>query len=135
MTCNCNPNFHKTLTLTQTATNLVATVSNGTNISSLDYFELVVCQNPNAVITGDPLPYQINVNGTNVSLLNKYALPIYSDRLKPRKRYYGSYVVPATGSPYVILWNTPDCPAYAVSQITVTTASTETPATNTTEGD
>jgi hypothetical protein len=122
MTCNCNPNFHKTLTLTQTATNLVATVSNGTNISSLDYFELVLCQNPSSVITGEPLPYQVNVNGANVSLLNKYALPIYSDRLRVRKRYYGSYVVPATGKPYVILWNTPDCPAYATSQPVTTTA-------------
>ncbi len=122
MTCNCNPNFHKTLTLTQTATNLVATVSNGTNISSLDYFELVLCQNPSSVITGEPLPYQVNVNGTNVSLLNKYSLPIYSDRLRMRKRYYGSYVVPATGTPYVILWNTPDCPAYATSQPVTTTA-------------
>lgn len=122
MTCNCNPNFHKTLTLTQTATNLVATVSNGTNISSLDYFELVLCQNPSSVITGEPLPYQVNVNGANVSLLNKYSLPIYSDRLRVRKRYYGSYVVPATGTPYVILWNTPDCPAYATSQPVTTTA-------------
>lgn len=122
MTCNCNPNFHKTLTLTQTATNLVATVSNGTNISSLDYFELVLCQNPSSVITGEPLPYQVNVNGANVSLLNKYALPIYSDRLRVRKRYYGYYVVPATGTPYVILWNTPDCPAYATSQPVTTTA-------------
>ena len=122
MTCNCNPNFHKTLTLIQTATNLVATVSNGTNISSLDYFELVLCQNPSSVITGEPLPYQVNVNGTNVSLLNKYSLPIYSDRLRMRKRYYGSYVVPATGEPYVILWNTPDCPAYATSQPVTTTA-------------
>lgn len=122
MTCNCNPNFHKTLTLTQTATNLVATVSNGTNISSLDYFELVLCQNPSSVITGEPLPYQVNVNGTNVSLLNKYSLPIYSDRLRVRKRYYGSYVVPTTGTPFVILWNTPDCPAYATSQPVTTTA-------------
>lgn len=134
MTCNCNPNFHKTLTLTQTATNLVATVSNGTNVSSLDYFELVLCQNPNAVITGDPLPYQINVNGTNVSLLNKYSLPIYSDRLKPRKRYFGSYVAPETGTPYVILWNTPECPIYAVSGIPAQTATSSSTTPSTTEG-
>ena len=115
MTCNCNPNFHKTLSLTQSGGNLVATLSNGTNISSLDYFELVVCQNPSNVITGNPLPYKLVVNGAEVSLLNKYALPIYSDRLKTRKRYFGSYVVPATGEPYVILWNTPNCPWYATS--------------------
>ena len=120
MTCNCNPNFHKTLTLTQTATNLVATLSNSTNISSLDYFEVIVCQNPDNVITGNPLPYQFTINGTPVEVRNKYSLPIYSDRLKTRKRYYGSYVAPATGDPYVILWNTPNCPAYAVSQVQAT---------------
>ena len=117
MTCNCNPNFHKTLTLTQTVTNLVATVSNATNISNLDYFELVLCQNPNTVITGDPLPYLLTINGRNIELKNKYGLPVYSDRLKTRKRYYGAYVVPATGEPFVILWNTPNCPFYAVSKV------------------
>ena len=130
MACNCNPNFHKTLSIAQTDGNLVATISNATNISSLDYFELVLCQNPNTVITGSPLPILLTVNGENTTLLNKYSLPISSDRLKPRKRYYGSYVVPATGSPYVILWNTPDCPAYAVSQIVA--VATESPTTETT---
>ena len=124
MACNCNPNFHKTLTLAQTESNLVATISNATNNSSLDYFEFVLCQNPNTVITAEPLPVLLTVNGANASLLNKYSLPIYSDRLKPRKRYYGAYVVPATGNPYVILWNTPDCPAYATSQPVTTSEAT-----------
>lgn len=126
MSCNCNPNFHKTLSLTQTATNLVATLSNSTNISNLDYFEVVLCQCPNTVITGEPLPYQFTVNGTPVNVLNKYSLPIYSDRLKPRKRYYGSYVTPATGDPYVILWNTPCDRAYAMPAVQPTTTTTET---------
>lgn len=134
MTCNCNPNFHKTLSLTETGGNLVATLSNSTNISSLDYFELVVCQCPNNVITGDPVPYKLTVNGAEVDLLNKYSLPVYSDRLKVRKRYYGSYVVPATGTPYVILWNTPDCPLYATQNVVQTTSETSTPSTETTGG-
>ena len=133
MACNCNPNFHKTLSIAQTGGNLVATISNATNISNLDYFELVLCQNPNTVITGSPLPILLTVNGENISLVNKYSLPIYSDRLKPRKRYYGSYVVPATGSPFVILWNTPNSPLYAVSEITATATTSENP--TTTEGD
>ena len=118
MTCNCNPNFHKVTNLTATANSIDMTVTNSTNISSLDYFELVLCVNPNSVVTGAPLPFRVSINGTEVSLLNKYSLPIFSDRLRIRKRYYGSYVVPTTGSPYVILWNTPGCAIYAVSGVT-----------------
>ena len=119
-----NPYEHKvsslTLTPAETPTAINMTITNSTNISNLDCFELILCVNPNTVITGEPLPYTITVNGVAVNLLNKYSLPIYSNRLKVRKRYYGSYVAPATGDPYVILWNTPNCPAYAVSQIPAT---------------
>ena len=134
MACNCNPNFHKTLSLTLTGGNLVATLSNSTNISSLDYFELVLCQNPNTVVTGNPVPYKLTVNGAEVDLFNKYSLPIYSDRLKPRKKYYGAYVAPETGTPYVILWNTPECPIYAVSGIPAQTTASSSTTPSTTEG-
>lgn len=119
--CNCNPNFHKVTNLSSvgegTQTGVLMTVTNPTNISNLDYFELVLCVNPSAVVTGEPVPYTIDVNGEAVALVNKYNLPIYTDRLKTRKRYYGAYVKPAEGEAYVILWNTPDCPAMAVSSL------------------
>jgi hypothetical protein len=102
-----------TLTPAETPTAVNMTITNSTNISNLDCFELILCVNPNTVITGEPLPYTITVNGVAVSLLNIYSLPIYSNRLKVRKRYYGSYEVPTTGTPFVILWNTPDCSRYA----------------------
>lgn len=128
---NYNPNFHVVTTLTpdpaETPTSLVMTVTNDSNISSLDRFLLVLSRNPYSVITGDPVPFQVTVNGTNVALLNKYALPIYSNRLNMRRLYVGSYVVPEDGDPYVILWNTPNNPAYATPNITpatVTSAST-----------
>lgn len=118
MNCNCNPNFHKVTNLTSvgtdTQTGVLMTITNDTNIASLDYFELVLCVNPSSVVTGAPVPYTVTVNGTAVAVNNKYGLPIYTNRLHTRKRYYGSYVVPETGTPYVILWNTPDCPAMAV---------------------
>lgn len=107
--------FHKSTTLTVIGGNLVMTVTNSTNISNLDDFELVMCQKPSNVVTTAPIPMQITINGTAVALLNKYSLPIYSNRLNPRKKYYGAYVVPATGSPFVILFNTPDCSKYAVA--------------------
>lgn len=110
---NCCDIFHKSIALTVTEGNLVMTVTNSTNISNLDDFELVMCQKPSTVVTTAPIPMQITINGTAVSLLNKYSLPIYSNRLCTRKKYYGSYVVSAAGTPYIILWNTPDCAKYA----------------------
>jgi len=110
---NCNPHFHKVTALTVDTDSVNMTVTNNTNVSSLDFFELVLCVNPNNVVTGEPLPYTLTINGEAVPLYNKYSLPINSNRLCTRKRYYGSYVTVEGGS-YVILWNTPDCARYAV---------------------
>ena len=115
MNCICSPSFHKSTALTNSGTEVNITITNSTNISSLDCFELVLCDCPDNIVTGEPLPYTVTVNGTAVALLNKYSLPIFTNRLRLRKRYYGAYVVPTTGSPYVILWNTPDCAKYAVA--------------------
>lgn len=110
---NCyNPYFHKVTNLIASDTAVNMTVTNDTNISSLDCFELILCTNPDAVVTGEPLPYTITINGTAVPLNNKFGLPIYTNRLCPRKRYIGSYVSEGT-STYVILFNTPDCPQFA----------------------
>lgn len=111
MNC-CNPYFHKATSLTASDTAVNMTITNNTNISSLDCFELVLCVNPNSVVTGEPLPYTITVNGTAVPLNNKFGLPIYTNRLCVRKRYLGSYVSEGTNS-YVILFDTPDCPQFA----------------------
>ncbi len=89
-----------------TATNVVLTVSNDTNISSLEPFNIITgCRRISDVVTGAPLPVQVTVNGTAVALLNRYSLPILSNRVPKRSK--GTYVVPATGDPYVILHTTP----------------------------
>lgn len=113
MTCNCNPYFHKVTALTAGDDAVNMTVTNNTNISDLDQFELVLCVNPSTVVVGEPVPFTITLNGVEVGLYNKYSLPVNTNRLQTRKRYYGSYVVPEGGVPYVILWNTPDCARYA----------------------
>ena len=64
-----------------------------------------VCRTISDVVTGTPLPVQITINGVAVDLLNRFALPILSNRV-PR-RALGTYVVPTTGDPYVILHTTP----------------------------
>lgn len=68
--------------------------------------------NPSTVVTGSPLPFTITINGSTAQLYNKYHLPIYSNRLCPRKRYCGAYVNNGTDA-WVVLFNTPDCPQFA----------------------
>lgn len=104
--CNICKFDHWVESVTATATNVVIDVTNDTNISSLEPFNLIVgCRRVGEVVTGAPLPVQITVNGVAVDLLNRYALPILSNRV-PR-RAQGTYVEPTTGDPYVILHTTP----------------------------
>lgn len=75
-------------------------------MSTLEPFNLIAgCQPISTAVTGAPLPVQVNVNGTAVALLNRYSLPILSNRVPKRSK--GTYVVPTTGDPYVILHTTP----------------------------
>ena len=105
--CNCKKICVETVTAT--TTNVALTVSNSTNISSLDCLNFGVPCNKSIsdVVTGEPLPVQIIINGVAVSLLNKYSLPILSNKVPRRSR--GAYVVPDGGTPYVILFDTPYC--------------------------
>lgn len=106
--CNCNNNVLAVQTVTSNGTNVILTVSNSTNISSLQCIAFTAnCKTISDSVTGAPLPVLININGTDVSLLNKYSLPVLSNRV-PR-RAIGAYVVPTTGDPYVILFSTPCC--------------------------
>ena len=117
MSCFCNnPNFHKSIALTADG---VLTVTNPNNVANLDpfFFVLTIC--PNTVITGAPVNYTVTINGAAVALLNRFGLPISTDRLKTRKIYYGNYIVPATGAPYIILLDTPCNIAYALSSASV----------------
>lgn len=110
--CDCNKTCHKLETAVSNGTNVALTVTNSDNISSLDCFNFTAgCKSVNDVVTGSPLPVQIIVNGVAVSLLNKYSLPILSNRVPQRSR--GAYVVPSSGTPYVILFDTPTCRCYA----------------------
>lgn len=115
MNFGCRHFEHKVTDLTVTDTAVNMTITNNTNVSDLDCFELILCVNPNNSVTGAPLPYTITINGAAVPLYNRYALQVYTNRLRSRKRYYGAYVATDGATPYVILFNTPDCPQYARS--------------------
>lgn len=110
--CNCNPNVHKVTSMTAAG---VLTVTNPNNISNFDPFILIMCVNPNNVITGAPVNLTMVINGATVELHNRYGLPISSDHIKSRCRYFGNYIVPDGGTPYVILLDTPCNIAYAGS--------------------
>lgn len=105
--CNCQTcqNVHVVTAITDNTTDIELTVSNSTDIGSLQNFILV--RNKAVSVPTAPVPVTINVNGTAVPLLNKYSIQIQSNRL-PR-RAFGAYVVPATGDPFVILFSTPYC--------------------------
>ena len=106
--CKCNSSCHKLETAISNGTNVILTVTNSNNISSLDCFNFSTCGKcVSDIVTGTPLPVQITVNNVAVTLLNKYSLPINSNRVPFRSR--GAYVVPDTGTPYVILFDTPCC--------------------------
>lgn len=108
MTCNCNNQIHHIENVSVTETNVVLTVTNSTNIGSLDCFHLNAgCKHISDFVSGDRLPVQVVVNGETIALLNKYSLPVFSNRVPRRSR--GAYVVPDGGSPYVILFDTPCC--------------------------
>lgn len=86
MICNI---LHRGTSLT---TDGVLTVTNPNNISNFDNFNLVICLNPNNIITAEPVPYQITINGTAVPVLDIWGYPIKTDRLCPRKVYRGKYI-------------------------------------------
>lgn len=105
--CNKCSFDHYLEAVTATAATVDLTVSDSTNISSLEPFNIITgCRRISEVVTGAPLPVQVTVNGTAVALLNRYSLPILSNRVPKRSK--GTYVVPTGGgSPYVILHTTP----------------------------
>ena len=116
MACNCNPNFHRATALDAKG---LLTVTNSTNIANLSPFNLVLCVNPDSVITAAPVNYTLTINGTTADLKNRYGLPISTDHLSTRRVYHGRYIVPVTGTPYVILLDTPCDIAYALSSASV----------------
>lgn len=104
--CKCS---HRVETITVNDTNVVLTVSNSTNIGNYAKFDFYFpkCKSLRRLVTGEPLAVLINVNGENVPLYNRYSIALLSDRV-PR-RSCGTYIVPESGSAYVILHNTPFC--------------------------
>lgn len=111
MTCCIKNNTHKTVNATVTDDNLILSVTNDTNISSIEDFNLITCIPISDTVTGSPIEVRVEVNGASVPLYNRYSLPILSNRIP--KRAKGSFVTNASGDSYIILHTTPLCKANA----------------------
>lgn len=104
---SCNSNIHKITAITPSDTAVNITVSNSTDIGNLEPFAIRTCNCVSFTPPTSPLPVTINVNGSDIALLNKYSIQLTSNHIPSFA--YGAYVVPTTGDPYVILFSTPRC--------------------------
>ena len=108
--CNCNNNcnnndFHRVLSVTVNTDNVVLSVTNSDNIGNMEAFNLICCKPISSLITADPLPVQIEVNGVATNVKNSYGLPLMSN-VVPWGCTKGSFVIDTSGtadSTYVIL--------------------------------
>ena len=100
MACNCNcPYMHRTSAISATG---VLTVTNASNVGDFDPFCLIVTINPDAVITGAPVPVTVTINGAAVPIVDVWGYPITTDILGVcRTKYKGRYIQNAT--PHVTL--------------------------------
>ena len=120
MNCNCGI-LHRATNLTTAG---VLTVTNPNNIANFDDFNLLLCLNPNNIITGAPVAYTVTINGTAVPILDKWGYPIQTDRLCPRKIYQGKYITGTDVTPHVSLMNV-CCTIKDALSASATTATTD----------
>lgn len=66
--------------------------------------------------------YTVTINGTAVPILDVWGYPIRTDRLCPRKRYHGKYIVGTTAGTHVTLVNVCCTIADALANATPTVA-------------
>ncbi len=101
--CNCtNNDYHRVTNVSVTDTNVVLTVTNPNNIGNLENFNLVCCKPISSLVTAEPLPVQIVLNGeTATDVKNSYGLPLMSN-VVPWGCTKGKYITDGTET-YVIL--------------------------------
>lgn len=125
MNCNCDK-IHRATNLTTAG---LLTVTNPNNVAIFDEFDLVLCLNPDNIITGEPVAYTITVNGEAIPILDIWGYPIRTDKLCPRKRYRGRYISGTGVTTHITLVNV----CYTISDALSNAAAIV--ADNTTDGD
>lgn len=79
--CNCKyNNTHRVVTVANSGTAIELTVTDSTNIGDLERFTLAVYKPVSALVTGDPLPVTVTINGVaGIPVKNAFGLPLLSN--------------------------------------------------------
>ena len=107
MVCLCNNLTHRVATVINTGTAIQLNVTDSTNIGDKERFNLAVYKTVSALVTGDPLPVTITINGVaDVPVKNAFGEPLLSN-VVPWGKTYGRFVMGGTtttaADSYVIL--------------------------------
>ena len=93
MVCLCNNLTHRVATVINTGTAIQLNVTDSTNIGDKERFNLAVYKTVSALVTGDPLPVTITINGVaNVPVKNAFGEPLLSN-VVPWGKTYGRFVM------------------------------------------
>ena len=93
MVCLCNSVTHRVATVINTGTAIQLNVTDSTNIGDKERFNLAVYKTVSALVTGDPLPVTITINGVaDVPVKNAFGEPLLSN-VVPWGKTYGRFVM------------------------------------------
>lgn len=93
MVCLCNNLTHRVATVINTGTAIQLNVTDSTNIGDKERFNLAVYKTVSALVTGDPLPVTITINGVaDVPVKNAFGEPLLSNAV-PWGRTFGRFVM------------------------------------------
>lgn len=107
MVCLCNSVTHRVATVINTGTAIQLNVTDSTNIGDKERFNLAVYKTISALVTGDPIPVTITINGVaDVPVKNAFGEPLLSN-VVPWGRTFGRFVMggdtTTAANSYVIL--------------------------------
>jgi hypothetical protein len=107
MVCLCNSVTHRVATVINTGTAIQLNVTDSTNIGDKERFNLAVYKTISALVTGDPIPVTITINGiADVPVKNSLGEPLLSN-VVPWGRTFGRFVMggdtTTAANSYVIL--------------------------------
>ena len=107
MVCLCNNLTHRVVTVANSGTAIQLTVTDSTNIGNQEIFNLAVFKPISALVTGEPIPVTISINGvTGIPVKNALGEPLLSN-LVPYGKTYGRFVMggdtTSAATSYVIL--------------------------------
>lgn len=107
MVCLFNNLTHRVVTVSNSGTAIELTVTDSTNIGNGEIFNLAVFKPVSALVTGDPIPVTVTINGVaGIPVKNAFGEPLLSN-VVPWGKTYGRFVMggdtTTAAASYVIL--------------------------------